>query len=64
MILDLVAEAMSQGLSQKRACEVLSLSPRTLQRWRRPAGERDATPRPRPHNALLPDESKAVEAII
>lgn len=64
MILALVAEAMSQGLTQKRACDVLSLSPRTLQRWRQPAGERTATPRPRPHNALLPAESRAVEAVI
>ncbi|MBC8450558.1 MAG: hypothetical protein H8D78_22720 [Chloroflexi bacterium] len=64
MILDLVAEAMSQGLTQKRACEVLSLSPRTLQRWQQPVRERAATPHPRPYNALLPDEGKAVEAII
>jgi len=33
VILNLVAEAMSQHLTQKRACEVLSLSPRTVQRW-------------------------------
>jgi putative transposase len=64
VILDLVTEAMSQGLAQKRACQVLSLSPRTLQRWRQPAREGVATPHPRPHNALLPAESRAVEAII
>lgn len=64
MILDLVAEAMSQGLSQKRACQVLSLSPRTLQRWREPVEERATAAHPRPYNALLPAESRAVEAII
>ena len=64
MILDLVAEAMSQGLTQKRVCDVLSLSPRTLQRWQQPAKAEVVRPRPRPHNALLPAESTAVEAII
>jgi len=65
VILDLVAEAMSQGLTQKRACEVLGLSPRTLQRWQQSDGQdKVATPPPRPYNALLPAESKAVEAII
>jgi len=64
VILDLVAEAMSQGLTQKQACAVLSLSPRTLQRWRQPVREKTATPHPRPYNALLPAESRAVEAII
>ena len=33
MILDLIAEAKADGLSTKRACEVLGLSPRTVQRW-------------------------------
>lgn len=62
---------MGQGLTQKRACQVLGLSPRTLQRWREPAEEGATclsadtmTLHFRPHNALLPVESEVVEAII
>jgi len=36
MILTVVANASGQGLSERRACQVLGLSPRTLQRWRQP----------------------------
>ena len=71
MILDLVAEANADGLPAKRACEVLGLSPRTVQRWKaklRPLPTPPVTPptarRSRPYNALTADEAATVIALI
>ena len=71
MILDMVAEAKADGLPEKRACEVLGLSPRTVQRWkaqRRPHPTPDTAPpavrRPRPYNALTAREAATVIALI
>jgi len=36
VIVDLIAEAKADGLGAKRACKVLGLSPRTVQRWKSP----------------------------
>jgi len=36
VIVDLIAEAKADGLGVKRACKVLGLSPRTVQRWKAP----------------------------
>lgn len=55
---------MAQGLSQEKACQMLGISPRTIQRWRNPPREKPARSRPRPYNALSPQESAAVMAII
>ena len=66
MIRDWVAEAATQGLSEQRACEVLGLTPRTLQRWRRPVVPETAppAPRPRPLSALSRTEAAAVVSVI
>jgi putative transposase len=65
VIVDLVAEAKAQGLPEKRACEVLGLSPRTLQRWQQPVvAEPAAVSRPRPYNALTQPEAAAVIGVI
>lgn len=64
MILDLVADATAQGLSECRACQVLGPTPRTLQRWRQPASAQPAEPRPRPANALTRPEAAAVVSLI
>ncbi len=64
MILALVAEASAQGLSEQRACQVLGLTPRTLQRWRQPVPALPAVPRPRPVNALTRPEAAALVSII
>jgi len=64
VILALVQEGMAQGLSQEKACQVLGISPRTIQRWQNPPGEKPARSRPRPYNALSPQEGAAVMAII
>jgi len=71
VILDLIAEAKADGLPTKRACKVLGLSPRTVQRWQasaQPLPALAATPptgmRPRPYNALAASEAAAVIALI
>jgi len=64
VILALVAEASAQGLSEHRACQVLGLTPRTLQRWRQPVPALPAVPRPRPVNALTRPEAAALVSII
>jgi putative transposase len=71
VILDLVAEAQANGLTAKRACEVLGLSPRTRQRWNAPPSPARLTPaglpavvRARPYNALTVSEAAAVVALI
>jgi putative transposase len=64
-MLELVAEAKAQGLPEERASAVLQVSPRSLQRWRRPAQPKaPATPRPRPINALSRAEAAAVVSVI
>ena len=64
-MLELVAEAKAQGLPEHRASQVLRVSPRTLQRWRRPAQPTvPAAPRPRPTNALTQDEAATVISVI
>jgi putative transposase len=64
-MLELVAEAKAQGLPEERAGEVLQVSPRSLQRWRRPAQPKPpAAPRPRPTNALTRAEATAVVSVI
>jgi transposase InsO family protein len=66
MIQAWVATATADGLSDKRACAVLGLTPRTLQRWQRPAGPKTVPPtaRPRPVNALTRAEAAAVVSVI
>jgi putative transposase len=61
VILELVDEAVRSGARQRRACEVLGLSARTVQRWRRDGGEdRRRGPRSAPPNALTRAERQAV----
>ena len=61
MILELVDEAVRNGARQRRACEVLGISVRTVQRWRRDGGgDRRRGPRTKPPNALTPAERQAV----
>jgi len=64
VIRELVAEATAQGLSERRACQVLGLTPRTLQRWRQPISAQPVALRPRPLNALTRPEAAAVVSIL
>lgn len=62
---ELVGEAKAEGLPEKRACQVLRISPRSLQRWRRPPQPKaSAAPRPRPLNALTRAEAATVVSLI
>ena len=66
MIQTWVATATAEGLSIERACAVLGLAPRTLQRWQRPAQPNLAArrARPRPVNALTRPEAATVVSVI
>ena len=74
MILDLITEAQTSGLTLERACEVFDLAPRTIQRWRAPAPilavdadvpmTTTVEGRARPYNALTVSEAAAVVALI
>jgi putative transposase len=76
VILDLIAEAKANRLPVERACDVLGLSPRTVQRWQALVQSLPALPaaglvaalpaviRPRPHNAITASEAAAVIALI
>ncbi len=65
MIQTWVAAAVADGLSAKRACAVLGLTPRTLQRWQRPPDPDLAPPvaRARSFNALTRAEAATVVSI-
>ena len=62
MILDLVAEAVRDGARQARACEVVGVDLRTLERWRLSGAEEDRRrgPRTEPGNKLTPAERARV----
>jgi putative transposase len=71
VILDLISDAQTEGLTLERACEVFDLAPRTIQRWRAPMLAVDIVPmvttvegRARPHNALTISEAATVVALI
>jgi putative transposase len=48
--IELISEACAAGASQAKACDLLGISMRTLQRWRRPLGYDDQ----RRHNHRIP----------
>lgn len=67
MILDLITEAKAAGLPVERACGILNLSPRTVQRWQAPPKPSYTPPlvvTHRPYNALTASEAARVIALI
>ena len=64
-IIALVGQAIQAGARQDRACEVISLSERTLQRWQRDQSRGDQRPIrvQEPKNALSAQERQAVLAV-
>jgi putative transposase len=68
MILDLIRHARAEGLPTEKACQVLGLSPRTVQRWQTgptvPPASIPFSMRTRPYNALTETEAEAVLALI
>jgi transposase InsO family protein len=62
VILDLIASAVRDGATQARACEVLGLDSRTVQRWQRCPDGDDLRrgPKTRPANALTEEEQAKI----
>jgi putative transposase len=60
MMLRLVGDAVAAGASQERACELVGLDCRTLQRWRRDGGGDDHRrgPRTTPRNKITAEEDE------
>ena len=65
MILGLLDEAMAAGARQTPACELMGLSPRTVQRWRQQGGGEDRRDGPRqdPANKLKLAERQCLLAV-
>jgi transposase InsO family protein len=64
-IKQLIDNAQAGGARLTRACAVLALSPRTLQRWQQvPADRRPHTPHPVPSNALSTAERAHVLEVV
>ena len=64
-IIALVGQAIADGARQNRACEAISLSERTVQRWQRDQSQGDQRPLrvQEPKNALSAQERQAVLAV-
>ena len=64
LILTMVGEAVATGARQARACEVISLDERTLQRWRKDqlagVGDRRPTRVQAPKNQMSDDENQTI----
>jgi len=63
MIADLVDQAVAAGARRSRACAVIGVTVRSLQRWKHNRDDRRAGPRRVPPNALTPGERRRVVAI-
>ena len=66
MILAGVAEALGAGARLAPTCQVVGVSPRTIQRWRERPGTEDgrAGPRHRPRNAQTPAQEARVAEVL
>ncbi len=62
MTLEFITEAVKKGLTLGAACDQLNLSPRTVQRWKKPgtSDDRRCGPRRQPANRLSGAERKRV----
>lgn len=65
MIVALLDEATTAGAREERACQVIGIEPRTLQRWRKEGVGEDRRHGPNrpPKNALSPKEKAEVLAV-
>jgi putative transposase len=66
MILRLIDEAVADGARLRPACEVLGLSVRTVERWRKQDGgdDRRYGPKSPPPNKLLPAEQRQILNVV
>ena len=64
---ELIDEAVTASARQRKACEILEISPRTYQRWAQDeavlSGSRPDAQRPVPANKLSPEEREAILAV-
>lgn len=60
----LLREAVAAGAREERACEVVGIDVRTLQRWRRAPDDRRHGPKTKPRNALSARERDTVIEIM
>jgi transposase InsO family protein len=60
----LLDEATAAGAREERACEVIGIEPRTVQRWRKEGGGEDKRqgPKTKPRNALSAEERAGIVA--
>ena len=65
-LLELLREAMDAKASQSKACEVVGISVKTMQRWERPGNDKDGRPEAihEPANKLTEAERKHVIEIV
>ena len=58
--LDLISEACENGANQKTSCNILGISPRTIQRWKRSRDLKDKriNRKNKPHNKLSIEEQE------
>jgi len=61
-IINLIDEYVALGARRKKACEILGITARTLQRWQKPEGlvDKRQTRQYRPANKLSDDERRQV----
>jgi len=65
MIIDLIAEAVARGARQRKACSILGLDPRTVQRWAAGAVEDQRRgPKRSPKNKLSEVERKRILTVV
>ena len=66
MILDLVGQAQASGARLSRACDLLGLSARPIERWRASGhvNDRRCGPQHRPRNFLAPIEEAQVMTVL
>ena len=60
--MSLLDEATEAGAREERACEVIGIEPRTVQRWRKEGGGEDKRqgPKMKPRNALSAEERAGI----
>lgn len=61
-----IAEAVHQGARQKKACEVIGITERTLQRWKKKPDKTDMRngPKTKPKNSLTEEEKEEILSIV
>ena len=66
MILENLDEAVAEGARLSKACEILELDIRTVQRWRSEGGgtDRSEGPKTEPKNKISPSERKEILEIV